>query len=491
MGARSDGPLSRRVFFSAIGAAVSVGLAASAFGQALELPGVFRGARLSDLDGDGLAEILVLTAQPGWDPADPWVEAREDTVHVVRRRGPRLELVESRPLPTPVTAVFAADVDGDGAAELCGMSAAGVVAFGTEGSTILMPESFLFEERSQLSLGEVGPDLNGDGRPETILETPVGVEVRLGADAPWADRPRVDLPIPSAILGADAPSLFAQLATEAAGQRLVLLRARPTIADVDGDGLSDLILPLTERPSRFEGVRIHLTDPDTGLPRTKERAIAMEIPEGEVTGDNPWAWGDLDGDGVSELALLSYDLEDFGLTKHHRLRVYGFSEQLVPKAAPILDVETEANLWESVRVFIADVDGDDEADLFVSHFGGLRKPVLGLERYERREDGSFRKRSQNVKFDKDAGVQRQWLRAPVDLDGDGLAEILVEADRAVFVLPGRHEGSRIVGDARRVASAAEPGRILSVLVDRPKGKAGAAYVLLRDEEGRVSVQRVR
>ena len=477
------------------GAAVLVVLLlgqAAAAETAIDFDGQVRLVRLGDIDGDGRREVLVLCAQPGYDPAEPDVSTRRDELRPFAWNGSSLVAMARVALPSPSSGVAALDVDGDARPEVLAVTRRGVEVVAEAGPSLLLADGFLHADRSALEL-DLTPDLDGDGHPDLAVPTTRGVLYRLWREgAPIMTGPGMELPVKAVTLGSSAPSIIARLAREGAPPAVTFVRHLPWVGDLDGDGLRDAALPLSGKLSRFEGLRLYMGSTETPPFAPADRPITLTIPAGEVlTGTEGMAFGDLDGDDIQELAISTYDLEDFGFSKTQRLRVFGFGKGYVPRNEPLVDVATKANLWEPMRLSLADLDGDGRGDLVALHMGGLRSTSFTVERYEPRDGGGFRMREQSFKIERDEQVDRTMIVPPVDLDGDGTADFVVVGKTVVYVLRGAPSG-RDPFETRPIATLRIAGadKILTVVVDDPVRGPASLYVVARLDNGRNRLIRV-
>ncbi|MFN7975511.1 MAG: FG-GAP-like repeat-containing protein [Acidobacteriota bacterium] len=363
----------------------------------------------------------------------------------------------------------------------------------TDGTTApFLDDAFLHEDGSTLEL-EIARDVDGDGRPDLVLPTGTGVIYRLWREGvPILSAPGADVPVKAVNLEAEAPTLFARVAAEGSPPRLSFLRPIPSARDLDGDGRLDAVLPLAARLAEVEGIRVRFGEEGTPLFGPTERGIEIAHAHGEVLGgEEALAFGDLDGDRVMELGLLTYDVEGLSLRATRRLRVIHFGKGYVPDAAPWLDVDTDANLWEPSRLALDDLDGDGRGDVLVTHIGGLRKASFTAELYRRSASGRFEKEDQTLKIGKDEKVDRSFLPAPVDLDGDGKSDFLVAGKAVVYELGGIFQDGMVFTEpARKVTRIEGADKVLAVLVDpRPKS-ASPYYVVTRQKNGRNLITRV-
>jgi hypothetical protein len=105
-------------------------------------------------------------------------------------------------------------------------------------------------------------------------------------------------------------------------------------------------------------------------------------------------------------------------------------------ASPLLAAQSGMNLWQGMDSVVArDVNGDGRDDLLVGYWKGLTSARVALDVYLRREDGSFDRSAVTTDFDVKEG-NKSVLDYHGDLDGDGRADLLLAASDKVLVFPG-------------------------------------------------------
>ena len=398
-----------------------------------------------DLDGDGVAEIVFvaydgdratsgrLVVISGSDCSERFVVGSVGCRACVDEVACRdLDLNGDGAILYP-TGLAAGDLDGDGSPEIVGILEGDVselfpqrlIAFGSDGSFRWCSEIVpLAPSWVQAPLREGIPsiaDLDGDGRAEILVGTRAfDADGRLVRESAWLD----DAAATSVAVDVDrdgvAEMSFGGALLDGMGaarwHRGDLMSGDPlgtqtsgsAPADVDGDGMPEIVL--AESTSRT----LHVLDGLTGA--TRASAVLPPAPAfGCSESLGVPALGDVDGDGVPEIAVASgTELSLLGWSA-------GPPEALVLRWVHAIDDCSSGSLSAA----FADVTGD-----------GLPEVLLRDEQsfWILRGDGSVLQR-----FDTSSVTYRESVVA-ADVDGDCSGELVISEDAW---RSGTHRGVRV------------------------------------------------
>jgi subtilisin family serine protease len=252
---------------------------------------------VGDLDGDGTNEVVV----PSLDGAVVYVLGADG-----QTRAGWPKTLSAAPLVAP--AVHAAapalvDVDGDGNADVVAGSADGkVVAWRADGTAPPgWPRATVVAEVSSPAVG----DLDGDGRPEIVAGTAPVVEN--GAVVEYLYAWHLDGSTPAGWPIRSAAGLVAGGGFGA-----------PAIADVDGDGKADVVVASDVGTPAYGLHAFRSTGAEvTGFPRPTPGG-------GAATSDAP-AIADVDGDGLLEIVWTGHYVDPAFATPLSQIEVYDVS----------------------------------------------------------------------------------------------------------------------------------------------------------------------
>lgn len=345
-----------------------------------QAPGGFgRHLALTDVNGDGRQDLVVAET---WQ----WVRAYD----VAQR-----SLMWSISTAQDVAAVHAADLNGDGVAEL-------LVADGQWGSI------HVYRTADQQKLGMISNplhgvmrllvwDVDGDGRPEVLWGAGVagaGSSCLLVADWPTGSIRWRNIDMAGPFLG-------------------------PVVGDLDGDGVAEVVIASTEADGGFASGRLVVFDSRT----MNIRAIWQGVAGGNQswTGVHALELRDIDGDGRLEI-LVGSDRFRSGLVEAFRFSGNGRFDRIWSNA-------TQPREGPVVSVAMADIDGDGKPEVLTGTGSAGSNPEQGYLIYA---------------YDAVSGVEK-WrsnlnLGSPVtalltgDFDGDGQLEIAAAVEwRGVYL----------------------------------------------------------
>lgn len=323
-------------------------------------PYSLRGVAAGDLDGDGVDELLV---------------THGSSIEILDVRSHTVAATLTATLPR-FGAMLVADVDGDGEPELLHGDGESVVSRDAATLAIEWRVGAYTGEPTSLALA----DVRGDGAPLVFW----GV----GADTTGPD--------------------FVVAADFRTGERVFISHdavgyVGPVLAEVDGDGVDDLVVASVGEGGTNNTGGLYLLDPETGAVRRFE-ALDWHIHDATAA----LAAYDLDGDGVSELFVGGQ--HGYLAT----LRAYRFLPggglETVWKADSAADGITYATLA------VDDFDGDGQLEIAGSaamlHSGGAPRVVF-YDLLSGHEVADFATRFSTSEF------------LPVDRDQDGVTEFVV------------------------------------------------------------------
>jgi len=316
-------------------------------------------ARVPDLDGDGLAELLVGAATEqtlSGTAGAAWLLHGPVTGDLDLAVEPDVVLGESENSRTGRALAAGADATGDGVADLLvaapiANGAAGRVYLHSgawSGAVSLDTVSTRFEGEAawdELASAALVEDLDGDGVSEVVL------------GAGWADgeRGRVGVfrgPVSGTASMADADGYFE------GDESLSGLGFDLEVEDLDGDGLVELILPTAALG------RIWVLPGETeGVGAVSDHA-ELRLGDDVGFGESIVSLGDLDGDGLAELAVGSTQ-------DHDALFVFAgpWSGVLSGDDAVLRVDSTKSGQGYATSLASGDLDADGTSELIVGSSG--------------------------------------------------------------------------------------------------------------------------
>jgi hypothetical protein len=228
------------------------------------------------------------------------------------------------------------DINGDGLADVCAISGAGIECRFSSGNGFrqalaVLPDGAPLDSPSVFSTLRTG-DVTGDGRSDVCVRTTAGVVCWSGAEHGLDQR--ITGPPLSDADGWSEPRYFSAV----------------RLADVDGDGRIDLCA------RGADGLRCY---PSTGSafgPARLLSALSDEAGFDDVNRYGTLRLGDVDGDGRADVCA-----RDAAGMSCWRSEGTGFSERVLGPAWTDDAGWHDWHRWSTIR--LADVDGDGRADL--------------------------------------------------------------------------------------------------------------------------------
>jgi hypothetical protein len=283
------------------------------------------------------------------------------------------------------------------------------------------------------SLASVG-DLDGDGRDDMAQ-----VRFNYAAQA-WSVHLRYGGPRPTSDLDV--------LAFDRSGADLVLAVGEdnlPTVApagDVDGDGYADLLMRTAECNIQQEGMGAYLVY--GGPERLQGRSALVEVAAHFVPAQRPGpetdeglscamvsprgSAGDLDGDGIDDFVITSAPLQTGDGEWHPGTGdgVYVFYGRAQRFSGDVALASADAAFHPaSIALALGDVNGDGRADLMLGADYGLPGGAYFVPGNSQRYSGTLDLPSHSIFLAGYSDATAGWLSQPMDLDGDGLNDLLL------------------------------------------------------------------
>jgi hypothetical protein len=272
---------------------------------------------LLDIDGDGHPEILVSQRDPGYGPLTG--------LQIFKRDGAGRFQPNSFIATPYVLEVLVADLDRDGHPDLLGTGVDGFRAFMNHGSGLMeMPAVAAQVGVSQIAIG----DLDRDGQLDVYV-----------ADVPYAPPGSGK----RTVYSQSTPGVFAinpaltQATSDICAASVECLY--PVLIDINGDGWLDLIHGrATDRP----GLSVaHLRQPGAGFAPGFEASFGW--------GTNIFNVADMDGDGMSDLVIINNDTMGVGLGQRSATLEYAPAYQVPDDASGagavvVVDLDNDGRL---------------------------------------------------------------------------------------------------------------------------------------------------
>ena len=458
----------------------------------VDLPGAPSTVVSTDLNGDGLRDLVVAVVYTEWDQlaveeftqmdnVEGLVEVLTIVPSLTDRRELRVYLGTEDGSFRPVEHVLPLEKDvlalerGYGAVPLVAVTDQGVSALRLENGQLRFEP--LIDDRPVLAgSGNFVPrlgmthDLNGDGQNDLLFPSVEGAAVYLAEPESYAETPVETLSLPT-----DRRS---------AGRSLSRFYPMPETRDVDGDQRPDLVFPDSEKGLAFHVMR-NLGDgrfaaPGKPLSMPNPNPCDADPEEGSSDDEDDTCspyhpdfayFGDLDGDGRAEYVTQeSLETEDAGARQEikeakrppFRYQLFHSRDDLSPEPTPYATFDALGYTFHndsdediSIPGGFQDLDGDGRQDLLAltldfSIFQALRIMTtqtisIGLDFhvYCQQPNGKFRAvegldLSGKFKLDLNNVQMRQLSLFDGDFDGDGRADFVqLGRGRTVSIHRGR------------------------------------------------------
>ncbi len=307
------------------------------------------------------------------------------------------------------------DIDGDGDRDLFVQEASNSVMFFEHVDDPVHPYRWRTDRFHDLDVGEWYRfvDMDGDGDPDLLAEQPFSY-VRYYRNEGTATEPRFVLAADS-LRTVDGDALFSDR------QNI------PNATDLDADGRMDLLVGRLEGTiTRYEEVRADAA----GVPvfelvtdNFEDIEIVANLVGGSLHGANTMALGDIDGDADADLFWGDFFEQGLLLLENRgspRSPSFRGEPRPFPAGDPLLTSGYNAPT-------VGDVDGDGDPDLLVGVLGGAFNPntttIENFHLLEQTADGRFA--HPTSRFIGTVDVGSESVPVPVDLDGDGILDLLV------------------------------------------------------------------
>lgn len=262
------------------------------------------------------------------------------------------------------------------------------------------------------------------------------------------------------------------------------MAGRPVLADMDCDGDLDVVLACGtccgSRPDPRSGKVVVLENDGSGRLRPLANAVAIGPSARKI------AVGDLDGDGLPDVAVAEHDTYAV-----HLLRNHGGGRLAAFAGSPV--VASAGARPHTHEIALADVDGDRVLDVLTTNANDHAVSVL-------RGDGKGG--MVPVQGSPFATLARHPYDALAiaDFDGDGDADVVAPLlrDGRLALMRGRGDGALFGDAADLVVVSARPGYVLAADVDRDgdadvlgsHDDTGMLDVLINDGTGRFAARAI-
>jgi hypothetical protein len=341
------------------------------------IPDVALDVVAADLDGDGRADV-VLPASGGVN--DPW--QLQVYLHAPQSGGAyRQPVFTGYAHPGLASTIVAADLDGDHHPDLIVTLDASVQSLYILRNDPSAPGRFLQPQVLDVSFpSQVAvADVNGDGLPDIVIAADTVMVALQDPDVPGTFLPPVTL---YSNPNTSGPTSFVSIAA----------------GDLDGDGTPDLVV------ADETSVRVLYLVPGA-TPTVGSSAVLLTNPVVQNAGETAVAVADIDGDGRADVVVLD-----------PALRVVGVLLQSTAVPGQFLAASTyPLPSGTGIKLLVADLDGDGHPDLLV---GGNSALAVWLQNPQ--QPGKFLSATAYPVPLYADGI------AVADVDGDGLPDIVTD-----------------------------------------------------------------
>jgi hypothetical protein len=340
----------------------------------------------------------------------PEDEARSLTLYRLDPKDPQDLILLSDRIPHDVTAIDAADLEGDRADELLLAGKGQLFLFAANDIVPVLQEPGL-RWRSLHPRAARAPEL--DGWPAVAIHHIGEFSLhRPGEDGEsWVPRARVEMPIDARV----------------SGRGLSVRSIAPSFIGRRGDGTLLFGTPAeTHGGQRLHTKLVEMSE--SGAARITESWSRLPAPEMVLERHFIML------DGRPLLLVTTKPADKLNLFGEKLLRLYPVERDLSRLGRdPLLATATRMNLWQSATPIVTDVDADGRTDLVLGYWKGLKDSRVVLDVYLRQEDGSFRDKPRTTAFNVEDG-DRSFVEFGHDLDGDSRADLLLRNESGTLLL---------------------------------------------------------